>query len=113
MDQSLSGGSGKPSRMTLTVIRSCREFSDMREIIARANFSRPKRKFVCYSADHASKKEAGRLVPSSRGRDVDCSTPPRSLIRYALEIKDPYLGQLVRRVEAGEMTIDHVKLEYV
>ena len=35
----------------------------------------------------------------------------RSLIRYALEIKDPYLGQLVRRVEAGEMTIDHVKLE--
>src|SRR5262244_1936384 len=28
----------------------------------------------------------------------------RSLIRYALEIKDPYLGQVVRRVEAGEMT---------
>ena len=35
----------------------------------------------------------------------------RSLIRYALEIKDPCLGQLVRRVEAGEMTIDHVHLE--
>jgi hypothetical protein len=35
----------------------------------------------------------------------------RSLIRYALEIKDPYLGQLVRRVEAGEVTIDHVHLE--
>jgi hypothetical protein len=35
----------------------------------------------------------------------------RSLIRYALEIKDPYLGQLVRRVEAGEMTINHVHLE--
>ena len=35
----------------------------------------------------------------------------RSLIRYALEIKDPYLGQLVRRVEAGELTIDHVHLE--
>ena len=35
----------------------------------------------------------------------------RSLIRYALEIKDPYLGQLVRRVEAGETTIDHVHLE--
>jgi hypothetical protein len=30
----------------------------------------------------------------------------RSLIRYALEIKDPYLAQLVRRVEAGELTID-------
>ena len=35
----------------------------------------------------------------------------RSLIRYALEIKDPELGQLVHRVEAGEMTIDHVQLE--
>ena len=35
----------------------------------------------------------------------------RSLIRYALEIKDPDLVQLVHRVEAGEMTIDHVQLE--
>jgi len=34
----------------------------------------------------------------------------RSLIRYALEINDPYLAQVVRRVEAGEMTIDHVHL---
>jgi len=35
----------------------------------------------------------------------------RSLIRYALEIKDPDLVQVVHRVEAGEMTIDHVHLE--
>ena len=35
----------------------------------------------------------------------------RSLIRYALEIKDSDLGQLVSRVESGEMTIDHVHLE--
>jgi hypothetical protein len=35
----------------------------------------------------------------------------RSLIRYALEIKDPDLFQLVSRVESGEMTIDHVHLE--
>ena len=35
----------------------------------------------------------------------------RSLIRYALEIKDPDLVQLVSRVEAGEMTIEHVHLE--
>ena len=34
----------------------------------------------------------------------------RSLIRYALEIKDPHLAQVVRRVEAGEMTIEHVHL---
>lgn len=38
-------------------------------------------------------------------------TQTRSLIRYALEIKDPHLGQLVRRVEAGEMTIHRVYLE--
>jgi len=31
----------------------------------------------------------------------------RSLIRYALGIKDPDLGQLVRRVESGETTIEH------
>jgi len=35
----------------------------------------------------------------------------RWLIQYALEIKDPYLAQIVRRVEAGEMTIDHVQIE--
>jgi hypothetical protein len=37
MDQSLSCGADKPSRMTLTVISSFREFSDMLEIIARAD----------------------------------------------------------------------------
>ena len=31
----------------------------------------------------------------------------RCLIQYALEINDPYLAQVVRRVEAGEMTIEH------
>jgi hypothetical protein len=35
----------------------------------------------------------------------------RNLIRYALEIKDPDLAQVVSRVEAGEMTIDHIRLE--
>ncbi len=35
----------------------------------------------------------------------------RWLIQYALEIKDPYLAQIGRRVEAGEMTIDHVQIE--
>ena len=35
----------------------------------------------------------------------------RSLIRYALEIKDPYLAQVVRRVEGGEMTIELVRGE--
>ena len=35
----------------------------------------------------------------------------RSLIRYALEKKDRQLGQIVRRVWAGEIVIDHVYLE--
>ena len=35
----------------------------------------------------------------------------RSIIRYALEIRDPYLAQLVRRVEEGETTIDHLYFE--
>jgi hypothetical protein len=35
----------------------------------------------------------------------------RNLIQYALEIKDPYLAQLVRRVEEGENTIDHLYRE--
>jgi hypothetical protein len=30
---------------------------------------------------------------------------------YALEIKDPELAQVVQRVEAGELTIDHLHLE--
>jgi hypothetical protein len=34
-----------------------------------------------------------------------------SLIRYALEIKDQHLAQVVRRVEAGEMIIDHLYVE--
>jgi hypothetical protein len=35
----------------------------------------------------------------------------RAMIRYALEIRDPYLAQLVCRVEAGETTIDHLHFE--
>ena len=35
----------------------------------------------------------------------------RSLIQYALQRKDRHLAQIVRRVEAGEMTIDHLQLE--
>lgn len=54
----------------------------------------------------ASLKRRARMLAT----DGSIPRPTRSLIQYALEIKDPYLGQLVRRVEAGE-TIDHVQLE--
>lgn len=52
------------------------------------------------------KRRARRLATDSR---VDPRT--RSLIRYGLEIKDQHLEQIVNRVEAGEMSIDHLHLE--
>ena len=53
--------------------------------------------------DASLKRRARHLITSS-------SIPPqtRSLIRYALEINDPYLAQIVQRVEAGEMTIERL-----
>ena len=52
------------------------------------------------------KRRARKLATDSR---VDPRT--RSLIRYGLEIKDQHLEQIVNRVEAGEMSIDHICLE--
>ena len=51
-------------------------------------------------------RRARKLITDSR---VDPRT--RSLIRYGLEIKDEYLEQVVSRVEAGEMSIDHIRLD--
>ena len=52
------------------------------------------------------KRRARKLATDSR---VDPRT--RSLIRYGLQIKDQHLEQIVNRVEAGEMRIDHIHLE--
>ena len=52
------------------------------------------------------KRRARKLATDSR---VDPRT--RSLIRYGLETKDQHLEQVVSRVEAGEMSIDHIRLE--
>ena len=54
--------------------------------------------------DASLKRRARLLVTNS-----SIPSQTRSLIRYALEIKDPQLTQLVQRVEAGEMTIDHLE----
>lgn len=40
------------------------------------------------------------------GRSIDPQW--RTIIRYALEINDPWLADLVRRAEAGEKIIDTV-----
>lgn len=64
------------------------------------------RKEKSHTIDASLKRRARLLITNS---SIPGKT--RSLIRYALEIKDPDLGQLVQRVETGEMTIDHVQPE--
>jgi len=64
------------------------------------------RKQESRTLDANLKRRARKLTTDSR---VDPRT--RSLIRYGLEIKDPYLEQIVNRVEAGEMRIDHISFE--
>jgi hypothetical protein len=56
--------------------------------------------------DASLKRRARLLITNS-----SIPSQTRSLIQYALEIKDPTLAQVVRRVESGEMTIEHVQLE--
>ena len=64
------------------------------------------RKQKSRTLDADLKRRARKLASDIR---VDPGT--RSLIRYGLEIEDQYLEQIVNRVEAGEMSIDHIRLE--
>lgn len=64
------------------------------------------RKRESRTLDANLKRRARQLASDSR---VDPRT--RSLIRYGLEIKDQYLEQVVNRVEAGETSINHIRLE--
>jgi len=61
------------------------------------------RKQKSRTLDANLKRRARKLTTDSK---VDPRT--RSLIRYGLAIKDPYLEQIVNRVEAGEMSIDDI-----
>jgi hypothetical protein len=63
-------------------------------------------------------KETAHVIDASLKRRArllitDSSIPrqTRSLIRYALEIRDPHLAQVVRRVEGGEMNIERLYVE--
>ena len=63
-------------------------------------------------------KETAHVIDASLKRRArllitDSSIPrqTRSLLRYALEIRDPHLAQVVRRVEAGEMNIERLYVE--
>ena len=59
------------------------------------------RKEKSHTVDASLKRRARLLITN---RTIPVKT--RSLIRYALEINDPDLAQVVQRVEIGEMTID-------
>jgi hypothetical protein len=65
--------------------------------------SSTQRKQQSHMIDAALKRRARRLISNS-----SIPRQTRNLIRYALEIKDLHLAQVVRRVEAGEMMIDHL-----
>ena len=56
--------------------------------------------------DASLKRRARKLITNT-----SIPKQTRTLIQYALEIKDPYLAQVVRRVESGEMTIEHLHPE--
>ena len=64
------------------------------------------RKQKSRTLDANLKRRARKLATDTR---VDPRT--RSLIRYGLKLKDPYLEQVVNRIEAGETRIDHIHLE--
>ena len=64
------------------------------------------RKQESRTLDANLKQRAQKLTTDSR-----VAPRTRSLIRYGLEIKDPYLEQIVNRVEAGEMSIDHIRFD--
>ena len=70
------------------------------------NSSATLRQEKSHTIDASLKRRARLLITNG-----SIPTQTRSLIRYALERRDRLLGQIVRRVEAGEMTIDHVHLE--
>ena len=64
------------------------------------------RKQKSRTLDANLKRRARKLTTDSRVDPRTCS-----LIRYGLETKDQYLEQIVNRVEAGETSIDHIRLE--
>ena len=47
-------------------------------------------------------KRRAHAVLNDRSIDPQC----RAVIRYALETKDPWLAELVRRADAGETVVD-------
>jgi hypothetical protein len=75
------------------------------KIMARHSSATP-REATSHTIDASLKRRARLLITNS-----SIPKQTRSLIRYALERKDPYLAQVVSRVEAGERIIESLQLE--
>jgi hypothetical protein len=45
--------------------------------------------------------------------DTSIDPQSRAIVRYAMEINDPWLAELVRRADAGEEFGDHLNLEEI
>jgi alkyl hydroperoxide reductase subunit AhpF len=58
-----------------------------------------------HATNHNSDALKQRAQSVINNKSIDAGT--RALIRYGLEINDPWLGDLVRRVDAGETIIDN------
>jgi len=54
-----------------------------------------------HNISDALKRRAQSVI---NNKSIDANT--RAVIRYGLEVNDPWLGDLVRRVDAGEAIID-------
>jgi hypothetical protein len=76
------------------------------ELFATENLTTPSHLLNPTPSDAALKRRARLLITTS-----SIPRQTRSLIRYALEIKDPHLAQVLHRVERGEMTIEHLYVE--
>ncbi len=58
------------------------------------------------SISNALKRRAESVI---KDRSIDAET--RAIIRYGLETNDPWLAELVRRVDAGEAIIDNINVQ--
>ena len=105
---------------------ACRRCEYIDSLLLRAKTSTPHQETTPREEKSARGKESDNINSTPKPHVIDaslkrrarllitnCSIPrqTRLLTRYALEIKDPYLAQVVRRVEGGEITIDRLYRE--
>ncbi|HEX5885447.1 MAG TPA: hypothetical protein VFY67_12980 [Pyrinomonadaceae bacterium] len=64
------------------------------------------REHTPHVTENALKRRAQSVI-----NDTSIDAGSRAVIRYGLETNDPWLAELVRRVDAGEIIIDNINIE--